>query len=142
MFGLLMSLVLPGCADGDRDLPREYRRLEVPDLRLESTAARRRGGRLFQEHCALCHGERGDGRGVRREGLTPPPRDFTDPGWRMSTSPRRVFFAIREGLRGTAMPGWKTLSERDAWDMTGYLMSLSTPRGAAEAVPYEKRETR
>ena len=146
MIGLLMSLVSPGCADADRDLPREYRRLDVPRARLASAEARSRGNRLFQEYCALCHGERGDGRGVRREGLTSSPRDFTDASWRTSTSPRQVFFAIREGLRGTAMPSWKALSESDAWDMTAYVMSLSAPRGTPpgtpEGAPYERRDTR
>ena len=146
MVGLLMSLVSPGCADVDRDLPREYRRLDVPESRLDSLEARRRGGRLFQEYCALCHGENGDGRGVRREGLTSSPRDFTDASWRTSTSPRQVFFAIREGLRGTAMPSWKALSEADAWDMTAHVLSLSAARGAPpgtpEGVPHKTRETR
>jgi hypothetical protein len=48
--------------------------------------------------------------------------------WRQSTSPRRVFFAIREGLSGTPMPEWKSLSEEDAWDMTAYVLSLGEPR--------------
>ena len=122
--GLLMWLISPGCADGDRDLPRPYRRLEVPSVRLGSTEARARGRTLFRENCALCHGERGDGRGVRREGLTRAPRDFTSPTWLASTTPRHVFFAIREGLQGTPMPGWKALSEQDAWDMTAYVLSL------------------
>jgi high-affinity iron transporter len=80
------------------------------------------------EHCALCHGERGDGRGVRQEGLARPPRDFTNAGWRQSTSPRHVFYAIREGLSGTPMPSWKALSEQDAWDMTAYVLSLSNQK--------------
>lgn len=124
VIGLLMWLVSPACADVDGDLPRAYRRIEVPSVLLASVEARARGGRLFREYCALCHGERGDGRGVRREGLTRPPRDFTDPGWRAPTSPQRVFFAIREGLQGTPMPGWKALSEEDGWDMTAYVLSL------------------
>ena len=41
---------------------------------------------------------RGDGHGERTEGLSRAPRDFTNAEWRRSTSPRRVFFAIREGL--------------------------------------------
>jgi mono/diheme cytochrome c family protein len=45
--------------------------------------------------------------------------------WRRATSPRRVFYAIREGLPGTPMPNWKALSEEDAWDMTAYVLSLS-----------------
>jgi mono/diheme cytochrome c family protein len=119
-----MLLVSPGCADRDGDLPRAYRRVEVPARVLASVPARTRGADLFREHCALCHGGRGDGRGVRREGLTSAPRDFTDPRWRESTSPRHVFFAIREGLRGTPMPGWKALSEQDGWALTAYVMSL------------------
>jgi mono/diheme cytochrome c family protein len=123
--GLLALLALPGCAGADRDLPREYRQLEVPDSRLSSAEARDRGRALFLEHCALCHGERGDGHGERREGLTLAPRDFTNVDWRRSTSPRHVFFAIREGLSGTPMPQWKSLSEQEAWDMTAYVLSLA-----------------
>jgi high-affinity iron transporter len=123
--GLLMWLVSPACADSDGDLPREYRRMTIPEERLVSTDAKARGERLFLQHCALCHGERGDGRGARREGLTRSPRDFTNTVWRRSTSPRRIFYAIREGVPRTPMPNRKALSEEDAWDMTGYVLSLS-----------------
>jgi high-affinity iron transporter len=119
-----MWLVLPGCADVDRNLPRRYRQLEVPAERLASDEARAHGAMLFAEHCALCHGERGDGHGLRREGLTRSPRDFTSAAWRQSTSPRRVFYAIREGVLGTPMPGWKALTEPEAWDMTAFVLSL------------------
>jgi mono/diheme cytochrome c family protein len=128
LIGLLTSLVWPGCADGDRDLPRSYRGIEVPAALLASPDARNRGAALFREYCALCHGERGDGHGARREGLTSPPRDFTSPAWRASASPRRVFFAIREGLSGTPMASWKALSEEDAWAMTSYVLSLGEPQ--------------
>jgi high-affinity iron transporter len=107
----------------DRGLPREYRATTVPAT-LMSSAARGRGAVLFRESCALCHGERGDGRGARREGLTTQPRDFTRRDWRASTSPRRVFFAIREGVHGTAMPSWKALSEQDSWALTAHVLSL------------------
>jgi mono/diheme cytochrome c family protein len=123
-----MWLAWPGCADADRDLPPEYRRVEVPAARLASPEARTHGEALFLQYCALCHGERGDGRGVRREGLTSAPRDLTSETWRRSTSPRHVFYAIREGVPGTPMPSWKALSEQDAWDMTIYVLSLGEPR--------------
>ena len=119
-----MSLVLPGCSDVDSDLPRPYRRTDVPQVRLESEAARSRGRGLFLSHCALCHGENGDGRGMRREGLSASPRDFTNRTWQQSTSPRHVFFAIREGIQGTPMPGWKSLTVDDAWDLTTHVLSL------------------
>jgi high-affinity iron transporter len=119
-----MWLGCSACRDRDSDLPPAYRDLTVPVRRLASQEARERGHRLFQEHCVLCHGERGDGRGIRREGLSRPPRDFTDPGWRSRTSARHVYFAIREGVRGTPMPSWKALDENDAWDLVAYVLSL------------------
>lgn len=124
---LLMSLVSLACRDVERDLPRPYRSLEVPAALLDSSDALRRGRAVFLEHCVLCHGARGDGHGVRREGLVRPPRDFTNPAWRRSTSPRRVFFAIREGIAGTPMPAWTNVSERDAWNLTAYVLSLGGP---------------
>jgi high-affinity iron transporter len=125
---LLMWLVLPGCGDVDRDLPAPYRHVTVPEAEMTSPAAHERGRVLFQANCALCHGVRGDGHGQRREGLDVPPRDFTDPDWRKHTSPRHVFFVIREGLAGTPMPAWKSLSEQDAWDLTAFLLSIELRR--------------
>lgn len=121
---LLMSLVWPGCADGDRDLPSRYRNLAVRDDRLASASARDRGRTLFLMNCALCHGERGDGIGARREGLVGQPRDFTNPTWRASTSPRRVFYAIREGRAQTSMSSWPSLTDDEVWDLTAYVLSL------------------
>jgi len=119
-----MSLAYSACKGHDGDLPPRYRELAVPAPRLASAEARLRGRSLFLEHCALCHGDRADGRGVRREGLTSQPRDFTDPSWRSRTSPRRIFFTIREGSRGTPMPAWGILTDEEIWDLTAYLISV------------------
>ena len=89
--------------------------------------ARVNGRSLFLTHCALCHGERADGRGTRREGFAQPPRDFTDDMWRRGTSARRVYFAIREGVHGTPMPSWKVLPEEAVWDLVAYVLSVAAP---------------
>lgn len=121
---LLMGSLLTACrADGD--LPPSYRAVRVPREVLASPQAQERGRRLFLEHCALCHGERADGHGVRRENLSTPPRDFTDANAKATLSPRRMFFAIREGVRDTAMPSWKSLDEAESWDLVAYLRSVS-----------------
>jgi mono/diheme cytochrome c family protein len=124
----MMSMMAACTTDTDRDLPRPYRQLAVPEARLSSTEGLAHGRALFLEHCALCHGARGDGHGDRTEGLTRRPRDFSSGEWRQSTSPRHVFFAIREGLSGTPMPQWKSLSEEDAWDLTAYILSIGGNR--------------
>ena len=115
------------CSGGDAGLPPPYRELAVPAPRLASPLARERGRLLFARHCAICHGERADGEGVRREGLSTRPRDFTDPLWRRQASPRSVFFKIREGVRGTAMPSWKSLDEEEAWDLVAFLLAVGEP---------------
>ena len=119
---LSTSIGLSACSR-DRDLPERYRLLEVPSGRLRSAETSENGRKLFLASCALCHGEKADGRGVRREGLSTPPRDFTSPSWRAETTPRRVFFAIREGVHGTPMPGWKSFSDAETWDLVSFLLS-------------------
>jgi mono/diheme cytochrome c family protein len=125
---LLMSLALPGSSDGERGLPLKYRRLAIPGDRLRSAAARGHGRSVFLMNCAICHGDRGDGLGPRREGLIGRPRDFTNTLWRASTSPRRVVYAIREGRAQTSMPAWPTLTDDEVWDLTAYILSLGEPR--------------
>jgi mono/diheme cytochrome c family protein len=121
---LTISLTLTACKGPDSDLPDAYRRVEVPQARLDSPEARARGRALFVAYCVLCHGERGDGRGPRTAGFAKPPANFTDSAWRRGATPRRVFFAIREGVRGTPMPSWKWLSESETWDLVAYVLSL------------------
>ena len=127
-WALLMSLALPGCSDADGDVPPPYSRIAVPSALLASSDAKRRGQRIFEASCAQCHGIRGDGDGVRREGLLRRPRDFTDPAWRRAKSPRRVFYVVREGVRNTPMPAWPALSDEEVWAVTAYVLSLGEPR--------------
>ncbi len=60
------------------------------------------GERLYQAHCAVCHGERGDGDSRAARSLKPPPRDFTqaDPG---TFTRERMIDAVAHGRPGTAM---------------------------------------
>jgi high-affinity iron transporter len=122
--GFAISLTFTACRGADSDLPPRYRQIPVPIERLRSSEARARGRALFLANCALCHGERGDGHGRRSAGFAKPPANFTDPDWRRGATPRHVFFAIREGIRGTPMPSWSFLSDDQAWDLTAYVLSL------------------
>jgi high-affinity iron transporter len=122
---LLISLSSTACSGPDADLPPPYARLPVPSERLRSPEAQARGHALFLANCALCHGERADGRGRRAAGFARPPANFTDAGWRQRTSARRAYFAIREGLHGTPMPSWKALSEDECWDLVSYVLSVA-----------------
>jgi mono/diheme cytochrome c family protein len=96
-----------------------------PEGVLDSPVARERGRTSYLENCALCHGVAADGHGVRQEGLSGPPADFTLAAWRSGTTPGEVFTVVRDGKRGTSMPSWRSLSESETWDLVAYLWSVS-----------------
>lgn len=120
----LPVLLLALWACPSKELPSGYRGLEVPEVRLASAEARQRGRALYLGNCALCHGPRADGHGVRRN-LSSRPVSFADSTWRQRTSPREVFHVIQEGVQGTAMPAWKHLDAEQTWDLVAYLLSVA-----------------
>ena len=125
LFAALALLAwVSACKRRDSTLPAAYADVGVPQQQLRSLEALERGRALFGEHCALCHGASGDGHGTRREGLSSRPRDLTDSAWRSQATERGVYFVIREGVRGTAMPSWKSLEEAEAWDLVAFVLSV------------------
>jgi mono/diheme cytochrome c family protein len=93
----------------------------APSLDAEALA---RGRALFLDRCAICHGERGDGRGPRHASLARRPANFRSPLWRASADPERVRRAIRNGVPGTDMPPWIRLGEQAVEDLTAYVLGL------------------
>lgn len=123
---LASLLVLSACSappEASHDEP------PMPEGLLASVESRERGGALFARHCALCHGERGDGKGVRRR-LSKPAADLTDPEWRRRADPEAVYRAIHDGVPRTPMAAWRIFSEEETWAMVAYIMSLAEERGA------------
>jgi len=122
---LVMSLVLSACNADATPSTIDYTKLEVPLERISSDDARDRGRALFRKKCALCHGERADGNGARRGGLSGKPINFHNREWRANTTPLRVFEILSEGKRGTSMPAWPTLSSEQRWDVVAYVLSVA-----------------
>ena len=63
---------------------------------------------LFHDYCSVCHGDKGDGKSHTQQGMVPPPRDFTSPQSAVELNQQRIVHAIKEGVPGTAMTGWKS----------------------------------
>jgi high-affinity iron transporter len=116
-----MWLALLACDGRDGDLPTSYRSLEVPDL---GAPAQARGAVLFATHCALCHGADADGLGVRAESLSSRPPSFRSSDFRARMTPRRAFFVVREGKRGTSMAAWPALSDAETWDLVAFVLGV------------------
>src|SRR5438552_11958604 len=74
-----------------------------------------RGEKLFQVHCALCHGPKGEGgRGpmLTRAKLSRAPDNAT------------LLKVIEDGIRGTEMPGTSVMSPREMRQTAAYVRSL------------------
>ena len=127
MGALLTSLALSACSTEDRGL--DVSGVSVPASVLTSADARQRGRDIFVRHCALCHGDRADGNGVRSKALSSKAADFTNPDWRARVSPEYVFRIVSDGKRGTSMPAWPTLSDAEKWDVIAYVLSVSEGGG-------------
>jgi cytochrome c oxidase cbb3-type subunit III len=73
------------------------------------------GAKLFQNHCALCHGPKGEGgRGpmLSRPKLPRAPDDAA------------LVKVIEEGIRGTEMPGADSMTEREMHQTAAFVRSL------------------
>lgn len=62
--------------------------------------------RIYGQNCAVCHGERGDGRSRAQNGLNPPPRDFTSAEAARELDRERMIHSVTYGRPGTAMVPW------------------------------------
>jgi mono/diheme cytochrome c family protein len=125
MGALLTSLALSACNARDDVSASDFSEVQAPIERLASDDARARGRVLYRNKCALCHGERADGNGVRSKGLSGKPINFQSKEWRASTEPLALFEILSEGKRGTSMPAWPTLSADEKWDLIAYVLSVA-----------------
>lgn len=88
-----------------------------------------RGFRLYQTHCVECHGGPGISRADWTAGLNPTPPYLLDTA--REWSPSQLHFIIANGVKMTAMPGWKLrLSDNDIWSLVAFVKAL---RGMSRA---------
>ena len=127
----------PGAHDHPAPPP-AYATVSVPTKIWTDARTLQRGKTLWRERCAICHGERGDGRGPAAPGLAVKPEDLTNATMVQEMSPRYWFWRVSEGgqvepfkTEGSTMPAWKlALSVADRWAVIAYAHTFSrvTPK--------------
>lgn len=88
-----------------------------------------RGARLYEKHCASCHGPEGRGDGPTAAQLNPRPRDFAGNDRHFGTSPAELRHVITHGVPKTAMTGYRPVFDGDLDDLVAYVQSLPSPSG-------------
>lgn len=58
----------------------------------------------------------------------PPPANLTLPPWSEHASAGQAFLAIRNGVRGTAMAPWPSLSDAEVWQLVAHIETLQGNR--------------
>ncbi len=91
-----------------------------------------RGRALYAESCVACHGPDGRGNGVLAPTLTPAPRSFHDLEVMADLTPARAFSALTDGLDGTAMTSFGSLSASERWSLAFYVFTLRHEPSAIE----------
>lgn len=103
-----------------------------------------RGKALYVRWCAECHGESGRGDGPAADHMLPEPRDFVQARYQIRTTENGelpttedLMRVLRDGMPGTAMPDWRSLTGEERADVVAYIKSFSHFFDGPEPVPME-----
>lgn len=125
------------------DVPAPYAQQAVPAGMWTDSSALARGKKIYDEKCAVCHGESGDGRGPATATLAVKPPDMRDARMMAEMRSAYWFWRVSEGgfvepfrSKGSVMPAWKdALSVDERWAVIAYEHAFSGhngPHGEAE----------
>jgi len=130
LFVVLAAAVWPSghlrAADDQEYYNAEAAKLKNPVPRnVESIEA---GRKLYQRHCASCHGRggKGDG-GLALSGGEP--SDLTDDVWDYGSTDGEIFVAIRDGLSADMLAYKEKMKEKEIWQVVNFVRSLGPKQG-------------
>ena len=78
----------------------------------------------FADHCAVCHGNSGDGQTMFGKGMYPKPPDLRASGTQNKTD-GEIFYDIENGIRMSGMPAFGgSDSAEDSWKLVHFIRHL------------------
>lgn len=125
--GIVTDQTSPGICPQPRNTPRAPNEYLVMKNPLPLTEANFFAGEaLFKidakpTACRVCHGFKGNGLGIIHHRLSPKPRNFTCYYTMRDIPDGQIFWIIKNGSPGTAMPSFGYLSDEEVWQLTLYL---------------------
>ncbi|MDQ2913607.1 MAG: c-type cytochrome [Chloroflexota bacterium] len=93
------------------------------------------GRAAYTGSCAVCHGAKGDGRGVFGLTTYPGASDFTSAAAKGKTD-AQLFWIVKNGLGFTAMPAFGgQYKDDEIWAIVAYIRALQRGSASALAIP-------
>lgn len=137
MKNVIGFLILSGTAVWTQIPPTQQVFLDVPEaarsrhtpLSGDAASASSEGLKLFQQHCAVCHGPAGAG------GRAAPP--LINPYMKSATH-GEIFWVITNGVASHGMPSWARVPETQRWQIVAFLTSLNASQGSASRLDAAK----
>jgi cytochrome c oxidase cbb3-type subunit 2 len=91
------------------------------------------GRGVYYSRCVGCHGKSGDGNGPAATFLAPRPRNFALGIFKFRTTPSGslptdgdLYRTVTRGVRGTAMPTWHELSDKERLAVVAFIKTFSS----------------
>ncbi len=82
-------------------------------------------GTTDSESCSICHGRKGDGKGVLAKQYDPPPRNFACAKTVSGVPDGQLFWIIRFGSPDTSMPSHAKFKDEQVWQLVLHLRQLA-----------------
>jgi len=141
LIGLFSIILLSGCAvslAADVTPPPDYQAPVEQEPILQETAAPIlppdiSGGKIiYLEKCEPCHGEKGMGDGSQSSQLPVAAAPIGNKDFAKDKKPIDWFEIITNGNIENFMPGFQSLDDRERWNVTAYVLTLSSTYNESE----------
>jgi FTR1 family protein len=97
----------------------------VNGLRVPDSGAMATGEGVWLQRCASCHGVSGASNGLMSASLSKLPPELASFAWQAERSDVQIGAAIREGIKGTAMPATRDLTAGEVDALVAWVRTLS-----------------
>lgn len=102
-----------------------------PPIVAAATFDGRSGQEVYEQICAMCHGETGDGKGIVP--LDRPARSFLTGTFSFGNTRDALFKSVSNGIGGTPMPGFEALlTEDERYAVVDYIIAMGPEREVVE----------
>jgi mono/diheme cytochrome c family protein len=125
---VLLVLLSPGTSlqpittQAPAAIPADAKQMENPVKATPASLAQAK--KMYGYDCAICHGEKGDGKGEIAADQKPPLKDWTDPAALKDMTDGELFYVIKNG-KGNMTGEGDRLKTDDTWNMVIYVRSFA-----------------